>query len=121
VAGKGRRTSPPRPPAGPPANAEEGAARLRALLVKTFDRKDGTGADWRLMLESLYRAGFKIADDHLEDDARRKMRRVHEGAEVRLTGGYADGSGASDADFSGQVAAPSNIAEPSAPGPRPPR
>jgi hypothetical protein len=48
------------------------------------------------MLESLYRAGFNIADEQLDDDARRKiMRRVHEGAEVRLMGGYADGSGAS--------------------------
>jgi hypothetical protein len=119
---RGRRTSPPRPPAGPPANADEGARRVRALLVKTFDRQDGTGADWRLMLESLYRAGFKIADDHLDDAARRKiMQRVHEGAEVRLTGGYADGSGASSADPAGPVAPPSNAAEPRSPLPRPPR
>jgi hypothetical protein len=42
------------------------------------------------MLESLYRAGFNIADEQLDDDVRRKiMRRVHEGAEVRLLGGYA--------------------------------
>ncbi len=61
------------------------------------------------MLESLYRAGFKIADEQLGDDARRKiMRRVHEGAEVRLTGGYADGSGASTADPAGPVAAPAH-------------
>jgi hypothetical protein len=75
------------------------------------------------MLESLYRAGFKIADDQLDDDARRKiMRRVHEGgAEVRLTGGYADGSGASAAYPAGPVAAPSNVAEPRSPVPRPPR
>jgi hypothetical protein len=58
--GRGRRTTPPRPPAGPPADAEEGARRVRALLVKTFDRQDGTGADWRLMLESLYRGNDKI-------------------------------------------------------------
>lgn len=120
--GRGRKTSPPRPPAGPPANADEGAQRVRALLVKTFDRQDGTGADWRLMLESLYRAGFRIADDQLDDDARRKiMRRVHEGAEVRMTGGYADGSGASKTDPAGPVAAPSNAAEPHSPMPRPPR
>jgi hypothetical protein len=115
-------TQPPRPPAGPPATAEEGAQRVRALLVKAFDRKDGTGADWRLMLESLYRAGFRIADDQLDDDGRRKiMRRVHEGAEVRLTGGYADGSGASSADPAGPVPAPSNAAELRSPVPRPPR
>ncbi len=117
-----RRTQPPRPPAGPPATVEEGAARVRALLVKAFDRNDGTGADWRLMLESLYRAGFKIADDQLEDDARRSiMRRVHEGAEVRLTGGFADGSGASKTDPAGPVSAPSNTGVFNAPGPRPPK
>jgi hypothetical protein len=119
---RGRRTAPPRPPAGPPADAEEGALRVRALLVQTFDRQDGTGADWRLMLESLYRAGFKIADDQLDDDTRRKiMRRVHEGAEVRLTGGYADGSGAGTADPAGPVAAPSNTGVFNSPVPRPPK
>jgi len=46
---KYERTQSPRPPAGPPADAEEGALLVRALLVQTFDRKDGTGADWRLM------------------------------------------------------------------------
>lgn len=87
---KRRRGQPPRPPAGPPADAEEGALRVRALLVQAFDRIDGTGADWRLMLESLYRARFKIADDQLDDNARRKIiRRVHERAAVRLTGGSA--------------------------------
>jgi hypothetical protein len=117
-----RRTQPPRPPAGPPPNADEGAARVRALLVQAFDRKDGTGADWRLMLESLYRAGFRIADEQLDDDARRKiMRRVHEGAEVRLTGGYADGSGASNSDPAGPDPAPSNTAGFKSLGPRPPR
>jgi hypothetical protein len=117
-----RRTQLPRPPAGPPADAEEGAARVRALLVQAFDRKDGTGADWLLMLESLYRAGFKIADERPDDEARRKiMRRVHEGAEVRLTGGYADGSGASNSDPAGPASAPSNTGVFNAPGPRPPR
>jgi hypothetical protein len=90
--------------------------------VQTFDRKDGTGADWRLMLESLYRARFGIADDQLDDDARRSiMRRVHEGAEVRLTGGFADGSGASKTDPAGPVSAPSNTGVFKSPGPRAPQ
>lgn len=93
----GRRSAPSRPPAGPPANIEEGAVRVRAALVKLFDRGDGTGVDWKLLLGSLYRAGFKMADDHLPDDKRRAfMRRVHEEAEVRMTGGYADGARASE-------------------------
>jgi hypothetical protein len=33
---------------------------VREALVKLFDKGDGTGADWRLMLESLYRAGFRL-------------------------------------------------------------
>jgi hypothetical protein len=61
------------------------------------------------MLESLYRAGFNIADEQLDDDARRMiLRRVHEGAEVRLTGGYADGSGASKTDPAGPFRRPRN-------------
>lgn len=45
------------------------------------------------MLESLYRIGFRLTDAHLVDEARHAlMRRVYEGAEARLTGGYADGS-----------------------------
>jgi hypothetical protein len=75
-----------------------------------------------LMLESLYRARFGIADDQLDDDARRSiMRRVHEGAEVRLTGGFADGSGASKTDPAGPVSAPSNTGVFKSPGPRAPQ
>jgi hypothetical protein len=36
------------------------------------------------MLESLYRAGFNIADEQLDDARCKIMRRVHEEAEVRL-------------------------------------
>ena len=39
-----RRTQPPRPPAGPPATADVGAARIRALLMQTFDRKGDADA-----------------------------------------------------------------------------
>jgi hypothetical protein len=68
------------------------------------------------------RAGFNIADEQLDDDARRKiMRRVHEGAEVRLMGGYADGSGASKTDLAEPVSAPSNTDVLKSPGPRPPK
>ncbi len=115
-----RRTAPPRPPAGPPANAEEGAARIRAAVVKLFDRGDGTGADWKLLLESLYRAGFKMVDDQLAGEARQAlMRRVHEGAEVRITGGYADGSGPGEAAPGETVSGPANAASFKAPTPKP--
>lgn len=113
-----RRTQPPRPPAGPPANAEDGAARVRAALVKLFDRQDGTGADWRLMLESLYRAGFGIVDQQPNDEARRSlMRRVQEGSYSRLTGEPDE----SKRDYAEAVRAPSNTMDLKSPGPRPPR
>jgi hypothetical protein len=113
-----RRTQPPRPPVGPPANAGEGAMRVRALLVQTFDRKDGTGADWALMLESLFRAGFQITDERPDDEARRAlMLRVHAGA-------YDRAAGNSEAVKTGQgevVPAPSNTAGLHMPSPRPPK
>jgi hypothetical protein len=43
------------PPPQPPANAAEGAARVRGLVMKLFDRQDGDGANWRLCAESLFR------------------------------------------------------------------
>lgn len=114
----GRRTQPPRPPVRPPVDAGDGAARVRDMLVKLFDRKDGTGADWPLMLESLFRAGFHITDGRPDDDARQSiMRRVHEASYSRMTGdSEAMRTGLGDAG-----ATPSNTAGPREPGPRPPR
>jgi hypothetical protein len=80
-------------------------------MVKLFDRGDGYGANWGLMLESLYRAGFAIVDERPDDEARRKlMQQVHEEAEVRLTGGYADGSASSKSHPDETENAPSNTA-----------
>src|SRR3954452_7463104 len=101
-----------RPPVRPPATAEEGAAHVRALLVPLFDRKDGTGADWRLLLESLFRAGFQIADGWQDDERRRRvMERVYPGA-------YDRAAGNTDASTEGQgpvAASPSNAAPAKAP------
>jgi hypothetical protein len=116
------RTAPPRKPAGPPRDAEDGAARVRAALVRLFDRKDGHGADWGLLLESLYRAGFGMADDVLGDEERRKlMRRVLAGATERAVGGFADGSGPSKTEPAEAVSAPSITAIFKSNGPQPPR
>jgi hypothetical protein len=114
----GRRTQPPRPPVAPPITAEDGAGCIRALLVQLFDRKDGSGADWNLMQESLFRAGFQITDERPDDDARRSlMRRVHEGSYKRMTSDAETGT----TGAAGPGAAPSNTAGPKSPGPRPPR
>jgi hypothetical protein len=100
-----RRTQPPRPPAAPPATADEGAAKIRPLLVKLFDRKDGTGADWTLLLESLFKAGFQITDERPDGDARKAlMRKVYIGAYDRSAGN----SGASIDSPGKAVPAPSN-------------
>ena len=95
---------------------------MRAALVKLFDKGDGTGADWLLMLESLYRAGFRLFDNHLKDDAggRRMMGRVHAGAELRITGGYADGSGAGESAQDEGNASLAALAGMTSPKPRPP-
>jgi hypothetical protein len=42
-------------------------------VVKLFDRSDGTGADWKLLLEGPYRAGFWLADDQLSGEARQAL------------------------------------------------
>jgi hypothetical protein len=116
-----RRTAPPRQPAAPPANAEEGAARIRAAVVKMFDKGDGNGANWILLLESIYQLSFSIVDERPDDDARRKlMQRIHEDAEVRLTGGYADGMGPSKAGSSAADSSRSNTAHLKPNVPRPP-
>lgn len=77
---------------GPPASSAEGAACLRSLLVDLFDRKDGTGADWELMLDATFRAAFGIADDRLDEGARRRlMQRVFTGAYDRAAGNIEGG------------------------------
>jgi len=82
-----RRTTSPRQPAGPPEDADVGAAWTQSLLVEAFDRQDGTGADWPLMLESLFRFGFRSIDRHLQGPAREKLlRRIEVSLYNRLAG-----------------------------------
>lgn len=69
----------------PPSTPEDGAKRFGELIPKVFDRKDGTGADWPLVAESLFRSAFATLD-RLPPDQRRKLAtRVHEGAYLRMT------------------------------------
>ena len=74
------------PPPQPPANAAEGAACVRGLVMKLFDKGDGEGANWRLCAESLFRVAFD-ALDRLPDDQKKALAgRVHAGAYDRLSG-----------------------------------
>lgn len=81
---RSRRSKPPALP--PPSTIEDGAKRLGVAAVQVFDRLDGTGADWRLMVESMFKAAFSALDKLPEDDRRRIAGRAHEGAYNRLAG-----------------------------------
>lgn len=72
-------------PAPPPSTPEDGAKRIAAQLVGIFDRQDGTGADWPLVVESLFRAAFAALDRLPADAKGRTARRIHAGAYERMT------------------------------------
>lgn len=77
------RNSPPPAPKAPETSVE-GAKRLSALAVQAFDRKDGTGADWRLLTDSLFRAAFDQLDKLPEETRLRIAERVHAAAYGRF-------------------------------------
>ena len=92
---KSRSRTAPKKDTAPPSTPEDGAKRFGELAVKVFDRKDGTGADWPLVAESLFRAAFAVLDK-LEPDARHKLAgRVHALAYDR----YLSGTGSSADDL----------------------
>jgi hypothetical protein len=116
-----RRTTPPRPPAAPPADAAEGAGRIRVALVKLFDRGDGTGMDWHLTAESLFRCAFDLLDKLPEETRQAVARWVHEGSYRRMVPESVEGnSTAGNSSPAGSVPAPSNTAGLKSNGPRPP-
>jgi hypothetical protein len=111
-----RRTSPPRPPAGPPASIEAGAALVRQHAVKLYDKQDGQGVDWRTITGVLFRSAFDVLDQLPPDQRKVIANRVHERSYDALT----DHAGASNHDPAGAVSAPSNIDYSKSPRPRPP-
>lgn len=72
------------PPPKPPVNSAEGGKRIQAMAVQMFDRKDGTGADWRLLTESLFRAAFDQLDKLPEAERNPIAAKVHAGAYERF-------------------------------------
>lgn len=76
----------PKQDTAPPSTPEDGAKRLAALIPQVFDRKDGSGADWPLVAESLFRSAFATLDRLPPDERRKLATRVHEGAYHRMTG-----------------------------------
>jgi hypothetical protein len=72
------RTTPPRPPAGPPTSVKEGAAAVRKATMKLFDRQDGEGVNKRLMAEIPFKATFETLDRIVDDDQKKSLAtRVH--------------------------------------------
>jgi hypothetical protein len=92
---KGRRTAPPPARPSPPANAAEGAVRVRELTVKMLDRQDGEGVNWCFMAEILFKAAFDVLDRLPNDDPLKRKyvlaKRVHEGAYNRMVGNETEG------------------------------
>ena len=115
------RRPPPRPPATPPGSAEEGSALITAAAVSIFDKRDGTGADWRLMVESLFKAAFVMLEGLPEDGRHKVARRVHEGSNHRmLPGPLAVDSSASIPRPAGLVSITANTEDFKSDEPRPP-
>ena len=115
-----RRTAPPRPPAGPPASAKEGAAAVIKTAVKLFDRQDGAGVEKRLLASILFTAAFDVLDRITDAEQRKTLaRRVHAGAYERMEG-HAEGEFSAGNEGPGR-GEPSPGAGVTAPDPRPPR
>lgn len=112
--------SPPRPPAAPPATAAEGAAHVRAFMLKLFVRDDGEAVDRRLIAETLFRASFDALDKLPDEVCRSVARRVHEGSYGRMVNGPKTDSGASNSGPRESDLTPSNTAGLKSPHPRPP-
>lgn len=91
-----------------PGNAVEGAAIIHAEAAKLYDRQDGTGADWRMVTDALFRAAFDALDKLPDDACRSVARRVHEGAYDRVTEGPKGVPAASNGGLSGAENSPSN-------------
>src|SRR3954451_22819103 len=119
MAPRGRRTQPPRPPAGPPASPTEGADAVLKATVKLYDRQDGAGVDWRVIAETLFKASFAVLD-RLPDDQRQFVAKsVHAGSYKRFSGADAGDFAPSKTGPGEGVSPPSNTAGLKSSGPGP--
>jgi hypothetical protein len=77
-----KRTSPHRPPPGPP----DGVAAAVKCLIQLYDQQDGEGVEWKMIAETLFKAGFKVLDDLPDYEKRAVAKRVHAGSYDRMAG-----------------------------------
>ena len=115
------RTAQPRPPAAPPANADEGAEAIRLLVLKLFHRPDGDAADWELIAGSLIKAGFHALDKLPEGRQQAFAERLHVRAYERIEAARKIDSGSSKTDPAKAESSPSNTGVLKSSHPRPPR
>ena len=91
MAKKGRREG----GAGP--ETIDGPACVRQFVVELYDRRDGTGVDWRMIADTLFKAAFQVLDRVADDPQKKAIAcRVHAGAYRRMTGEAEGESGGSE-------------------------
>lgn len=79
---KGKTRSPKEPER--PETVDQGVSAIQAFVIQRFDRRDGTGVDWALVVESLFRTAFLLLGRAQEDRWRRIAASVHADAYDRL-------------------------------------
>ena len=98
----------------------DGPTCVRQFVVELYDRRDGTGVDWRMVADTLFKAAFQVLDQ-VPDDAQKKAiaGRVHASAYRRMTGDAEGDSGGSEGPGQGSRS-PAHSARLKAFWPRPP-
>jgi hypothetical protein len=112
-----RRTSPPRPPAVPPADAEAGAALVCEFVVKLYDRQNGKGVNWEEIAATLFRASFDALRELPPPRKQAFANRVHQRSYEAMT----DDPEPSNSGPAAADPAPSNTAGFKSLHPNPPR
>ncbi len=62
-----------------PTTPEQGSILMISAAIPIFDPHDGHGADWALMAESFFAAGFSIIQNRVDESDRRKLaEKIHQ-------------------------------------------
>jgi hypothetical protein len=88
--------------------------------VSIFDKNDGHGADWRLLVESMFQAAFVMLDNLPEEVRQSVARRVHEGSYNRTLPGPIQNPSDENKAVADLMVHPANAAGIKSKGPRPP-
>lgn len=94
------KTRPPKEPERP-ETVDQGVSAIQAFVIQRFDRRDGTGVDWVLVVEALFQTAFLLLGRAQEDRRRRIAASVHADAYDRLVESAADPQAQSKREPSG--------------------